>query len=416
MTTTVTRSAAFIIFAVAVGFVISLAGSSVKSTVQVLFLPIADGFDISRGTLAIAFTLFALVNGLASAPVGHLADRIGAVPVLAIGTATIGGVLVLCAMASEIWMFIVGYGVLGALGFTMLSYVPLGVLAGQLFEGRNTGLLYAVLTNGVAVGFIVLVPLWTQLGTVLSWNQILFGVGVVFLVVLVPLSLLLVRSSARPAEEAVPVRRITLWQGIRATFGDKRARGVIIPFIACGITMAFIDVHLFAHMHDHGVPSGIGALSVAVLGALEIIGGLIAGRLCDRGRIRTTLLVAYLVRAGSMLLLPFFSSDVMVVAFGATFGVSYLATVVATVVWLTRIMPPGTRGTAIGLLWTVHMFAVAVGSQAGAILADVQHTYLFTILVSAALTMGAVALVAAQPNPDAAEPEPEEHAPLVAGV
>ncbi|MET1074926.1 MAG: hypothetical protein ABWY11_19920, partial [Umezawaea sp.] len=78
-----------------------MAGSSLKSTVQVLFLPIADGLDVNRGTLAIATTLFAVVTALVSSAVGHLAERIGAVPVLAIGAATTGGVLILCAYATD---------------------------------------------------------------------------------------------------------------------------------------------------------------------------------------------------------------------------------------------------------------------------------------------------------------------------
>lgn len=398
MTTTTARVTAAVLFATAAGFVISLAGSSLKSTVQVLFLPIADGFEVNRGTLAIATTVFAVVNAVASAVVGHLADRVGAVPVLVAGTALTGGVLVLCASATDIWLFVAGYGVFGAIGFTMLSFVPLGVLADQLFGGRNTGLVYAVLTNGAAVGFILLVPLWTYLGGSLSWNQILFGAGLVFLVVLLPLSLFLLRFSTRPSEPPGS-RRGTLAEGVRATLRDRRAVALILAFFACGGTMAFIDVHLFPHLHDHGVPAAVGSASVVVLGVLEIVGGLVTGRLCDLGRIRGTLACAYLLRGGAMVLLFFFSSETMVILFGAAFGASYLATVIATTVWLTRIMPRGQRGTAIGLLWTVHMIATAISSQGGAMLADVQHSYGVLILVSTLLTVGAAVLVAVQPEP-----------------
>src|SRR5688572_12419784 len=128
---------AFAVFATTVSFVISMAGSSMKSTVQVLFLPIADDFDVSRGALAVGTTLFAVVTALASSAVGHLADRIGAVPVLAIGAGITGVVLVVCAVATDIRVFVPTYGVLGAIGCTMLSFVPLGVLADQLFQGRN---------------------------------------------------------------------------------------------------------------------------------------------------------------------------------------------------------------------------------------------------------------------------------------
>jgi predicted MFS family arabinose efflux permease len=388
-----------VVFATSVAFLISLAGSSLKSTVQVLFLPIADSFEVNRGTLAIATSLFAVVTALASSGVGHLADRIGAVPVLAMGAAVTGAVLVLCAMANEIWMFVAGYGVLGAIGVTMLSFVPLGVLADQLFHGRNSGLLYAVLTNGAAVGFIALVPLWAYLNTSLSWNQIMASLGAIFLLVLLPLSLVLVRFSAR--HDGRTRASASLRDAIHVMTKTRSIGALLIAFFGCGTTMAFIDVHLFPYMHDHGVPSTVGSLSVAVLGALEIAGSLVAGRLCDLGKTRAVLVVAYLLRAGSMVLLYFFPSHLVVILFGAAFGASYLATVIATTIWITRIMPAGTRGAAIGLFWGVHMVAVAISSQVGAILADVQQSYALTILASVVLTTVGAALVGIQPDPDA---------------
>lgn len=396
------RIGPFLVVVVVISFLLSLAGSSLKSTVQVLFLPIADGFDVNRGTLAIATTVFAVVSALASFVIGNLADRIGAVPVLAMGTAVSGAVLVLCAWSGAVWMFIAAYGVAGAVGYTMLSYVPLGVLAGQLSGARHTGVLYAVLTNGAAVGFVVLVPLWTMMNAALAWNQIFLVVGLTFLVVLAPLSLGLLRLSAiRRPHSPAKNETVTLRAGLHATLGNRRALWLIVSFFACGVTMAFIDVHLFPHMHDLGVPKGVGSAAVAVLGVLELIGCLVAGRLCDLGRIRATLVGAYALRAASMMLLPFFAADSVVILFGALFGASYLATVVATTVWLNRVMPAGAQGTALGLLWAVHMVAVALSSQLGAMLADIRHSYLALIVASIGLALGAATIVAAQPNPDA---------------
>ncbi|MBY8852485.1 MFS transporter, partial [Saccharothrix sp. MB29] len=275
---------------------ITWAGAPFTPPGPVLSLPCPHHFDARRGPPATATTLFAVVTALASSAVGHLADRIGAVPVLAMGAGITGVVLVVCAVATDIRVFVPTYGILGAIGCTMLSFVPLGVLADQLFQGRNAGVLYAVLTNGAAVGFMVLVPLWTFLGAVTSWRQILLGVGVVFLVVMLPLSLLLVRYSNRNSAPPAPAEH-GFWAGIRIAFADKRVRGLILPFTACGTTMAFIDVHLFPHMHDHGVAPVTSSVAFVLLGGLEIVGSLVAGRLCDKGLIRATLIGGYALRA-----------------------------------------------------------------------------------------------------------------------
>jgi predicted MFS family arabinose efflux permease len=402
MTRTAKLGTAFVIFAATASFLISLAGSSLKSTVQVFFLGIADSFEVSRGGLAIATTLFAVVTAVTSSVIGHLADRIGAITVMAIGTALNGVVLLLSATTSQLWVFILSYGVVGAAAVTMLSFVPLGVLAGQLFQGRHSGFLYALLTNGAAVGFMVLVPLWAHLDRTMSWNDVLFGIGVVFLVVMLPLSLVLLRlsTSRRPPQ---PAQKVSLWSATVITFRHPQIRALVLAFIGCGSTMAFIDVHLFPHLDDHGISSSVGASGVAVLGALEVAGALAAGRLCDLGWVRATLAGGYALRAVAMVMLLFISSSATVVAFGAVFGASYLATVVATTVWVNRVLPPGVRGTALGVLWAVHMLAVAGTSQLGAMLADLYHNYTATIVGSAVLTAASVLLVVIQPSPDAGD-------------
>lgn len=414
MTKTAAFGTVFVIFAATVSFVISLAGSSLKSTVQVFFLDIANGFEVNRGALAIATTLFAVVMGVASSGVGLLADRIGAIPVLAIGAALNGVVLIVGAMATELWVFVVVYGIVGAVAVTMLSFVPLGVLADQLFHARNSGLFYAVLTNGAAVGFVVLVPLWTYLGRSLSWNRVFLGVGVVFLVVLLPLSLALVRLTGKLGPVR-PQARVPLRETVAIAFSNPQLRALVLAFIGCGTTMAFIDVHFFPHLHDHGMSSTVGSSAIAVLGALEILGSLIAGRLCDVGRIKATLVGAYVLRATAMAMLLIIDSVATAVAFGVVFGVSYLATVVATTVWVSKALPVGSRGTALGVLWAVHMLSVAVASQVGAMLADVYHDYTATIVGSTVLTAISVLLVAAQPNPvSAGASESDEPAPTTA--
>lgn len=415
MTRTVKLGAAFVVFAVTASFLITLAGSSLKSTVQVYFLGIAESFEVSRGSLAIATTLFAVVTGVASSVIGYLADRIGAIRVMAIGTALNGVVLLVSATTNELWVFVLSYGVVGATAVTMLSYVPLGVLADQLFQGRNAGFFYALLTNGAAVGFMVLVPLWAHLDRSMSWNDVLFGIGVIFLVFVLPLSLVLMRwsTSRQPTQ---PTPKVSLWSATVTTFRHPQMRALVLAFIGCGSTMAFIDVHLFPHLDDRGISSSVGASGVAVLGALEIAGALAAGRLCDMGWVRATLAGGYALRAAAMVMLLFVTSQATMVAFGAVFGVSYLATLVATTVWVNRVLPPGVRGTALGVLWAVHMLAVAGTSQLGAMLADLHHNYTATIIGSAVLTVGSVLLVVMQPSPDAIDSMPADEAPEPAEV
>lgn len=74
------------------------------------------------------------------------------------------------------------YGVVAAFGLTAMSYVPMGILVDQSFSEKRKGLAYATLTNGAAIGFMVLSPLWVFTQSYFAWHQVYLFLGVLFLV------------------------------------------------------------------------------------------------------------------------------------------------------------------------------------------------------------------------------------------
>ncbi|MCX2971525.1 MFS transporter [Streptomyces sp. TRM70308] len=393
-------------------FLLTLAGSALKNTVQVYFVPMAESFGGSRGALALATTLFAITVAVASPLVGGIADRIGGAATLAIGTGVAGLAFVGCALTGQLWLFIVVYGAVAAFAFAMLSFVPLGVLVDQLFAEHRKGLVYALLTNGAAVGFIVLVPLWSWLDGVAHWRSVLLVTGLAFLFLLTPLAALVARRSAElnPAEaveaaEAVDgtlppaARRLSFADRLREAARARELRVLALAFFSCGVTMAFIDVHFVPMVHDHGAGHATSSSALVLLGIAEVVGGLLAGWLCDRGWIRMVLVSAYALRGVAMLTITLSLDTVPVLAFGVIFGVSYLATVVATTMWAAKVLPVAVRGTGMGLVWTVHAVGTAIGSQAGASLADLTGSYAWATTGSAMLAAASCLLIALTPGP-----------------
>jgi MFS family permease len=142
------RPAARVSAFAAVAFLLCLAASSLKNTVQVFFVPIADGFDVSRASLAWSTSLFALTFAVASPLVGALADQIGPRRVLTWGTGLAGLTFAACAWAPTVGVFALIYGLAAATAYSMLSYVPVGVLVDEVFPSRRKGFFYGLLTNG----------------------------------------------------------------------------------------------------------------------------------------------------------------------------------------------------------------------------------------------------------------------------
>lgn len=385
-----------LVASVVLGFTISLFGSSLKNTVQVFFLPMAQSFGESRGTFALATTIFAITYAVAAPLAGAIADRFGPGRVLLGGTVAAGLAFLVSALVPAFAVFVAVYGVLAAFAYAMLSYVPLGVLVDRLFADGRKGFFYALLTNGTAAGFILLVPLWTWLGQRQSWNSVLVVLGLTLLVVVTPLTAWRFRGELRVR----PAPRIT---GARATLGSALSSSVFWrlagAFFACGATMAFIDVHLVPYLQDMRVAADVRATSVVLLGTFEIIGSFVAGWLCDRDQIKRTLIGGYVVRACALLLLVITPNSRGAIVFGVVFGASYMVTVVATSVWLLNSFPLEIRGAVMGLAWTGHQIGAALSSQFGALSFDMTGSYVPEILAISVVALLAAVLIASVPAP-----------------
>jgi predicted MFS family arabinose efflux permease len=334
--------------------------------------------------------------------VGALSDRIGPAAVLRIGVGISGATFIAMAAFGNFGVFAVVYGVVGAFGYAALAYVPIGVLVDRVFPPDRKGFFFALLTNGTAVGFIVLVPLWIWLGDLLAWQAVLAGLGLVFLLVLFPLSLTL-RVGAAPAATAQSATEASRPSARLTTLLRGPFVGLALAFLACGVTMAFVDVHLISHLHDNSVSNGATSSAMVLLGVAEVIGAFIAGIACDRGHIRSILLVAYALRGTAMVIVAVSPSAASAQVFGVVFGASFLMTVVATTMWLVSSYPASMRGLVLGLLWAVHQIGAAVSSQLGASLRDITGGYDAVIYTGLAMCLVSIILVATQKNPNRSE-------------
>jgi predicted MFS family arabinose efflux permease len=399
-----------IVLVVVLGFTVSLLGSSLKNTVQVFIVPMAASFGQPRGTFILATTVFAAVYAVAAPLVGLMADRIGPSRVLLSGTLLAGTALLLCSLSSSFQVFVVTYGVLASFAYTMLSYVPMGVLVDRIFPPNRRGFFYALLTNGTAAGFIFLVPLWTWLGHHTSWQRILVVLGLLLLVVIAPLTLLMGRQSRQKPDVKTERARTVPW---RQTVRSPVLWRLAAAFFACGASMAFIDVSMIPYLSGMGMMSGTISVATALLGAFEIAGSLVAGRLCDSGPVKRVLVAGYLIRAVAMFLIAIRPDTFTTLVFGAVFGASYLVTVVGTSIWVLRALPAGSRGVAMGIIWTVHQIGAAIFTQLAGVIFDYESTYVPVIVATGSVALIAATIVITIPSPDGEpkrlhEPEPAE--------
>lgn len=373
---------------VALGFLVMLLSTCIKSVYQIYFSELATHFGRGRADFAWSGSLFMLVTGLVSPFVGSLSDRHGPLRTVFLGTMA-GGVALIGASVfhDSLLIFVLAYGVCGAFGLAAMTYVPMGVLVDRLFEQKNAGFAYAVVTNGTAIGFIFLSPFWLWLQPQLDWTQTFLVTG---LVLLLPASAVAwfaagkadAAGLGRTAVTAAP--KVSAWNQVRA---DRGFYALALGFFGCGASMAFIDVHLVAFWQDAAAPRALMGLSLSLLGLLELISGLATGWLAMHFKKHSLLGFFYLLRTCAMLLLLSSNSVVYTLVFATVFGASYLGTVVLSSMYCLERYGRSIKGQAFGLLFLVHQVGAFLSVQLGALSYDRYDSYAPAILALSFLTV-----------------------------
>lgn len=370
---------------VALGFGVMFAASSIKGIYQVYFSDIAVHFDRSRGDFAWSGALFMLATGLISPAVGWLSDRIGPLRTVLAGSLTAGLTLIgIATWPTQFWLFVLLYGFGAAFALAAMTYVPMGILVDRLFEQRKKGLAYAVISNGTAIGFIVLSPLWIWLQPQVGWISLFLAVGLLFLGPVALMIWFAARQKLPSVDHPNELQQAADWRAVRADVGFY---ALAFGFFGCGATMAFVDVHLIPLWQDAGTPRGEMGLSMSLLGVLELASGLAAGWLATRYDKHTLLGGFYLLRAAAMLTLMVSANHISTFGFAVVFGASYLGTVVLTSVYCFERYGNAVKGQVFGVMFMIHQIGAFMSVQLGAIGYDRFGSYEPAISVLIVLTI-----------------------------
>lgn len=374
----------------AVGFLIMFLASAIKGAYQAYFADLARHFGTGRAQFALSGSLFMLASGVMSPLAGGLAQRLGPLRTVLLGSLCAGAAFLALALLPVGWVgFALIYGLLGAFALTAMTFVPMGVLVDRAVAGEHRTLAYAAVTNGTAIGFIALAPLWLWLEGQVDWKNVFLCIGAVFAIVIpaaVRRAMHLERQSA--AEQPAQAERVD-WARLVA---DRRFFALALSFASCGATMAFIDVHLVPFWQDARLPWSLQASSLSLLGVLELASGIAAGALAMRLNKVALLAGFYLLRCVAMGLLSSQSPQLHTTVFAMVFGASYMGTVVLTAALCLDLYGPGQKGPVFGLMFMAHQFGALFVTQLGGWDADTHGSYQFTIQTLTFATVSAALL------------------------
>jgi len=372
------------------GILISLFSTSIKTTYQVFFLSMSKDFNLNREEFTWSGTLFMSVFGISSPVIGYIADRIGAKKTIILGIFFSGIVFLLMAVVKNFYLFVIIYGFGAAFTYTAISYVSLGTLIDEIDTPKIKSLVYALVTNGAALGFVFLAPLWLHLEKSLNWREIYMLLGIFFTIPLTFLSIYVTRITnvaGASKQKHQGISEKTLPTRLKNVFGNRNFYYLAFGFFGCGVSMAYIDIHLISQLKDLKFTENFISISMIILGVTEFIGGLFAGYLCDRYSKKLILSAFYILRAIAVFILFSSSSHIGVILFTTIFGLSYMGTVIGTSMISLSIFDKEIKGFAFGFIWLFHQFGAVLATQLGATLFDISGNYQAVLFLTGSIAV-----------------------------
>jgi MFS family permease len=299
-----------------------------RSSLGFFLAPMSEENGWGRDVFSLALAVQNLLWGLAQPFAGAIADRYGALRVLAGGALMYIAGLALMAHSQSPAMLELSAGVLLGFGLSGCSFNVVLAAFGKLLPEQWRSLAFGAGTAAGSFGQFLFSPLAVALKDAYGWQSALTVFAGLCLVML-PLSVALAtpRNVATPGAAASQ----SLTQALSEALGHRSYMLLVLGFFTCGFQLAFITVHMPAYLVDKGISATVGGWTIAVIGLCNIVGSLSAGWLGARLPKRYILSVIYLIRALAVLaFISFPVTPVSAISFGAVMGLMWLSTVPPT--------------------------------------------------------------------------------------
>jgi len=363
--------------------------------------PLAMDMGYGRGQLMLGLTIFMLLMGFASPFVGRLVDKMGARMIMTAGGIIMGLGFVILSAQQGVWMYYLGYIVLG-IGVAGFSQVPCGAVVANWFK-KKRGTASGIMSAGVGAGGIIMAPL---IGSYLipnfGWRTTYFILAVATWVIIIPLAMFVMRT--RPADkglypdgdpapteaEAAAARAAGPSKGLtqKEAFGTAAFWLIAIAFLTSGFPQLGILQNQVPHLTDIGFNIGLAAGALGVVGLFSAIGKFVFGWICDFIPVKWVTIIGLVFQLVGILIFisitpstPVFMLYVYAVLFGLGVG-SWLPVLIVLIGQNFGLVA---FGSIMGMLTLLQTIGSATGPLVAGTMYDVTGTYRVIFIIFAVL-------------------------------
>ncbi|MEQ9490853.1 MAG: MFS transporter [Alphaproteobacteria bacterium] len=374
------------------GSAVLLVSFAIRATFGLFQIPVADEFGWPRAEFSMAIAIQNLAWGFGQPIFAAIAEKYGDRFAIVMGAFLYAVGLAVSSLAVTpeshfLLQVFVGFGIAGT-GFGVILAV-----VGRASSDENRSMALGITTSAGSAGQVVGPPIAATLLQVMPWQSVFLVFSVVILAILVVLPVL------RPSTAAAEAVRASREKGVDESLGVVLNRAMRDPsyiliffgFFSCGYQLGFITAHFPAFIEEvcAAIPpdslirqlgadstKDLGGYAIAVIGATNIAGTLLAGWLGKSYSKKYLLAAIYVARtiiAAWFILTPMTLFSVLV--FSTVMGSLWLATVPLTSGLVAQIFGLKYMGTLYGIVFLSHQLGAFLGVWLGGALYDVYGSY-----------------------------------------
>ena len=350
-----------------------------RQSLGLFMRPMTLDLGITAATFGFSLALQNIVWGLSQPFIGALADRYGPRPILiATALAYAAGLLLMVFSKGvpgglEVAGFLTGIGTAGT-GFGVL----IGTIARATPPEKRSQTVGAVAAAG-SLGTMLLAPLGQALIDGFGWQAGLLAFTVIagsMALLALPVKALATTLGAQPTAGAVAAPQAPLGEALREALEHRGFLAMTLAFFACGFQLVFITTHLPQYLALCGVPAGVGATALALIGLFNTVGTYAFGLLGARYSQKRLLALIYLLRTlfiVAFLLMPVTSTSTLV--FAAAMGLLWLGVAPLVTGIIGRVFGLTHFNSLYGIVFLSHQVGSFFGAWMGGVVFDLTGSY-----------------------------------------
>jgi MFS family permease len=368
--------------------------------------PLQENMGWSRTEIMSALTIYILLMGITGPLAGRLVDRYGARKIIPLGAFLVTAGFIILSQMKGLGMYYAGYVLIG-IGSTGIGPVSLTSVVSRWFIKRR-GMAIGIMSMGMGIGGIVFAPLVAvYLIPHLSWSQTYLVLGIILGGLIIPISLLLIRSC--PAEQGLfpdgqyiektgstgrnspAAEGLTLKAALATPAFWLLAGSIVLNHTHMGVSQSVAP-----HLDDIGFPVQIAASAISTTAVTSTAGMFFFGWLCDKIPVKLVYIAGLCLMAAGILVLVNVnaSSPVWMIwfyavlfGFGAGSWMSTMAMLTSTTFGL------ASYGAIFGTLGLFQNIGGSGGSLFAGYIFDTLNSYYWAFTIIMVMIVAAVPLV-----------------------